>query len=424
MQMKLARAGKTTGEMKIVARDESVDAEYIRKSIARGHIIITSNSPGRKKTKLLGIGKGLRTKINANIGTSPDRTSIKQELRKLEIAQRSGADTVMDLSIGGNLKEIRRTILKESSVPIGTVPIYEAAVAATKKKGSIVHLTADEIFDSIESQASDGVAFVTVHCGITRKGLSLVKKAKRLTGIVSRGGAFLACWMLHNKKENPLYEQFDRLLEIAKKYDLILSLGDGFRPGSIADASDNPQIHELITLGELAGRAWKQNVQVMIEGPGHIPINQVEANVKIEKEICKGAPFYVLGPLVTDIAPGYDHITSAIGGAIAGAAGADFLCYVTPSEHMALPSPEDVKQGVVASKIAAHAADIAKNVKNAKQWDFKFSLARKNLDWKKQTELSVDPDKIKRYRTGKLKTKTCTMCGKYCAFKVIEDQLK
>ncbi|OIN98534.1 phosphomethylpyrimidine synthase [Candidatus Desantisbacteria bacterium CG1_02_38_46] len=424
MQMKMARAGRITAEMKSVARDEKIDAETIRKEIACGKIVITSNSKRKKKIKPLGIGKGLRTKINANIGTSPDCINIKKELEKLKIAVKSGADTIMDLSIGGNLDKIRRTLIRESPVPVGTVPIYQSAIEVARKKGSIVYLTEDEIFSCIEKQAEDGVDFITVHCGVTQKAIQTLKKNPRVMGVVSRGGAFLIEWMVYNKKENPLYEHFDRLLSIAKKYDITLSLGDGFRPGSIADATDSAQIYELITLGELARRAWKEDVQVIIEGPGHIPLHQIAANVLLEKEICQGAPFYVLGPLVTDVAPGYDHITAAIGGAIAASHGADFLCYVTPSEHLKLPAIEDVQEGVVAAKIAAHAADIAKGIPHASDWDRRISCMRHSLNWKEQIKLSVDPVKSKKYRGNSFFTETCTMCGKYCALKLVKDYLK
>jgi len=424
MQIKMAREGKITSEMLSVAGDEKINVEIIRKEIARGRIVITSNSRRKKKIKPLGIGRGLRTKVNANIGTSPDRINIKDELQKLKIAVKSGADTIMDLSIGGDLDKIRRTIIRESPVPVGTVPIYQCAIESARKKGSIVYLTEGEIFDCIEKQAKDGVDFITVHCGVTQKSLQILKKAPRLMGVVSRGGAFLIEWMVYNKKENPLYENFDRLLEIAKKYDITLSLGDGLRPGSIADATDSAQIYELKILGELAKRALRENVQIIIEGPGHIPLHQVRTNVLLEKEICKGAPFYVLGPLVTDVAPGYDHITAAIGGAVAAASGADFLCYVTPSEHLRLPEIEDVREGVVTARIAAHAADIAKGIPGASDWDYKISRMRHSLNWKEQIRLSIDPKKAKKYRGSSFFTETCTMCGKYCAIKLVKEYLK
>jgi len=379
-----------------------------------------------KSIKPLGIGKGLRTKINANIGTSKDYNDIEREMEKLRVAIEAGADAVMDLSTGGDIKAIRSQILENSSVAIGTVPIYQAMVAAGERHGNIAKMAEDELFGIIEKQAEEGVDFVTVHCGVTLKTLQVLKGEGRYLDIVSRGGALLVELMIYNGKENPLYKDYGRLLEIAKKYDLVLSLGDGLRPGCLADATDRAQLNELITLGELTEIAWQDGVQVMIEGPGHVPINQVETNVKIQKELCKGAPFYVLGPLVTDIAPGYDHITSAIGAAIAGSAGADFLCYVTPSEHLRLPTVEDVKEGVIASKIAAHAADIAKGVKGALQKDIEMAKARKALDWEAQIKLSVDPEKARRLRTeGKPSDETvCSMCGEYCAIKVVNEYLK
>ena len=424
MQMEVARNKKFSKEMEFVAKEENIKPGILRDGIAEGKIIIALNASRKKKIKPLGIGQGLSTKINANIGTSPKHIDIKYELKKLKIAVESGADTIMDLSIGGDVDKIRKIIINESPVPIGTVPIYQAAIEASKKKRLIAKLTADELFDTIEKQARDGVDFVTVHCGVTQDILAILKKHPRLMGVVSRGGSFLVEWMVYNKKENPLFEQFDRLLKIAKKYDLTLSLGDGLRPGSILDATDKAQIFELNTLGKLAKRAWKENVQVMIEGPGHVPLNQIQKNMALEKKVCHNAPFYVLGPLVTDVAPGYDHITSAIGGAIAASSGADFLCYVTPSEHLRLPSLEDVKEGVIASKIAAHAADISKGIKGAIEWDRKMSIARYNLDWKNQIKFAIDPLKVKEYRKNCTSKKTCTMCGKYCAIKLVKEYLK
>ena len=333
------------------------------------------------------------------------------------------ADTVMDLSTSGKLSEIRRTIIGASLIPVGTVPIYQAGIEAIAKHGSIVGLTADDLFAIIEEHARDGVDFITVHCGVTQSALSRLKKQGRVADVVSRGGAFLLGWILHNEQENPLYEQFDRLLEIARKYDMTLSLGDGMRPGSISDATDRAQVEELITLGELAQRAHDAEVQVMIEGPGHLPLNQIEANVRLQKSICKNAPFYVLGPLVTDIGAGYDHITGAIGGAIAAAAGADFLCYVTPAEHLSLPDPEDVKNGVIASRIAAHAADIVKGIKGAAIWDHEMSVARKKLDWDKQAGLSLNPQKSSEIHHRISSNSACSMCGDFCAMKLVEKYL-
>jgi len=422
----LAKEGIITPEMEVCARAEGVSPEYIRSGVAQGTIVICKNRRSNL-SKPCAIGKGLKTKVNVNIGTSKDRINIDEELKKLEIAIKYGADAVMDLSTGGDLDEIRRIIRENCPLPLGTVPIYQAAIEAVEvHKKSIVQMRVSEIFKVIEKQAEQGVDFMTVHCGITKEGLERLKNKERVLGVVSRGGSFIVEWMVYNNKENPLYEHFDELLEIAKTYDVTLSLGDGLRPGCLADATDAPQVHELIILGELTLRAWSRGVQVMIEGPGHVPINQIEANVILQKRLCHGAPFYVLGPLPTDIAPGYDHLVSAIGGAIAGAAGADFLCYVTPAEHLRLPTVEDVKEGLIAGKIAAHIADLAKGVKGAWEWDLEMAKARAKLDWERQIELSIDPDKARKYRLegGISRSKACSMCGEYCAIKVFEHAYK
>ncbi|MBI5561023.1 MAG: phosphomethylpyrimidine synthase ThiC [Deltaproteobacteria bacterium] len=422
-RLELARSGRITDEMEEAAASEGATAEYIRKELAEGTVIIARNII-RGSIRPLAIGRGLRTKINANIGSSEDRTDPREELEKLKVAVEAGADAVMDLSTGGNLDGLRRLILDESPVPVGTVPIYQAALDAKKRGKSFVQLEPEEIFDTIERHAGDGVDFVTVHCGVTLSAVGRMKKDGRgngrIMGIVSRGGALTAEWMRFNGKENPLYEEFPRLLKIAKKYDMVLSLGDGLRPGCLKDATDGAQIEELSTLGGLAGRAREEGVGVMIEGPGHMPIDQIEANVLLEKQLCHGAPFYVLGPLVTDIAPGYDHITSAIGGAIAAAKGADFLCYVTPSEHLRLPTAGDVRVGVIASRIAAHAGDIAKKVPGAMEKDIEMSRARKALNWDKQISLSVDPQTARALRESSppKDTDVCTMCGSLCAIKI------
>jgi phosphomethylpyrimidine synthase len=423
--MEEARKGKITPEMRSVAREEGLSLEEIKKGLAKGEIIIPHNRR-HKRIKVCGLGKGLRTKVNANIGTSPEHMSLKEEFAKMEVALSAGADTIMDLSVGGNISRIRREIIARCPVPLGTVPLYQAAVEAAKKKGSIVYMTVKDIFKVIEKQAQEGVDFMTLHCGVTWNTLERLRLEGRLTDIVSRGGSFLVTWMVYNKKENPLYENYEDLLDIAREYDVTLSLGDGLRPGSLADATDRPQIQELITLGELTERAWAQDVQVMIEGPGHIPLKEIEANVLLEKKLCKEAPFYVLGPLVTDVAPGYDHITSAIGGAIAAGAGADFLCYVTPSEHLRLPTIEDVKEGVIATRIAAHTGDLTKGIKGALDWDYRMSKMRKKLKWEEQIRLALDPERPKEYRkSSKPKVKdVCTMCGEYCALKQVEEYLK
>jgi phosphomethylpyrimidine synthase len=334
------------------------------------------------------------------------------------------ADTIMDLSTGSDIRGVRCAILSHCPLPLGTVPIYQTAIEAIEKRGAIVDMTADDVFSTIEEHAQDGVDFMTVHCGVTLKAIERLKRGRRLTDVVSRGGAFLIGWMLRHERENPLYEYYDRLLEIALKYDVTLSLGDGLRPGSLADATDRVQVEELLTLGELVERAWQAGVQVMVEGPGHLPLNQIVANVQLEKSLCKGAPFYVLGPLVTDIGAGYDHITAAIGGAIAAAAGADFLCYVTPAEHLSIPDVEDVKQGVIAARIAGHAADIVKGIKGAWEWDKEMSLARKRLDWERQAQLSLDPQRAYCLHSQRPTSAAgCSMCGQYCAMALIERYL-
>ena len=417
-----ATKGIITKEMEVVAREEGVSSEWLREKIASGRIIIpvNRNHPG---VKPVGIGEGLRIKVNTNIGTSSDHIDLEEELKKLEVSIQAGTDTVMDLSTGGDIDAIRKEIIRYSSIPIGTVPIYEVAIEAVRKWKALAQMKVEDIFDVIERQAEEGVDFMTVHCGVTRNAVERLRGAHRLLGVVSRGGSFLIEWMIYNGQENPLYEHFDRLLEVAKEYDVTLSLGDGLRPGCLVDATDRPQVEETIVLGELTERAWAEGVQVMIEGPGHVPLDQIEANVLLEKRLCKGAPFYVLGPLVTDISPGYDHITCAIGGAIAGKAGADFLCYVTPSEHLKLPSVEDVREGVIATRIAGHAADIARGNQRAFQRDFEMSKARKNFDWERQIELAIDPMKARRYheegRSGA--EDVCTMCGEFCAIKRVKD---
>lgn len=422
-QVDLARSGAISPQMVMVAEKEGLEPEVIRRGVAEGSIVIPANIH-RTGLDPCGIGKGLRTKVNANIGTSPDVSDSAAELAKLRAAIDARADTVMDLSTGGDIRAIRRAILKECPVPFGTVPIYEAGIAAIERRGSIVDMTAEDMFAAIENHARDGVDFLTIHCAVNQRTLERLKADRRLTDVVSRGGSFLIAWILHNERENPLYEQYDRLLEIAKKYDVTLSLGDGLRPGSLADASDRAQFEELLTIGELVDRARAVGVQVMVEGPGHMPLDQIPANVLIQKRVCKNAPFYVLGPLVTDVGAGHDHITSAIGGAVAAAAGVDFLCYVTPSEHLALPTPDEVREGVIASRIAAHAGDIVKGVKGAMEWDREMSTARRNLDWDGQIRLALDPQKAEEIRSRQSTTGTgCTMCGNYCAMELVSEYL-
>jgi phosphomethylpyrimidine synthase len=422
-QLESARKGIVTPQMKTVAETEGLDAEFIREGVAQGTIVVPANI---NHTKLVpcGIGRGLSTKVNANIGTSSDFGDMNTELEKLRVAIDARADTVMDLSTGGDISAIRQAIIAASPLGIGTVPIYQAGIEAIERYGAIVKMTADDLFAVIEEHARDGVDFATVHCGVTQSAIARLKQQGRVTDVVSRGGAFLIGWIIYNERENPLYEQYDRLLEIAREFDVTLSLGDGLRPGSLADATDRAQVEELITLGELVQRAQEAGVQVMVEGPGHLPLNQIETNVVLQKTICKGAPFYVLGPLVTDIGAGYDHITGAIGGAIAAAAGTDFLCYVTPSEHLSLPDFEDVKQGVVASRIAAHAGDIVKGVKGAEDLDRQMSVARKRFDWEEQARLSLDPERSRRvHHQHNSVGEACSMCGKYCAMELVEKYL-
>ncbi len=422
-QLRSAKNGIITEEMRTVAGDEDESPERIRRLVANGRLIIARNVV-RENVHPLGIGEGLRIKVNANIGTSPDLCDQELEIKKAKAAVECGADTIMDLSTGGNLDEIRRAILMGVNVPVGTVPIYQSAIETAKRKGSIVHMTEDDIFNAIERHAKDGVDFMTVHCGVTEKTVEQISKHPRIMGIVSRGGTFLAAWILHNDKENPLYANYDYLLEMAKEYDFTLSLGDGLRPGSIFDATDWLQIQELATISELVDRARRAAVQAMVEGPGHVPLNQIESNVQLEKSMCKNAPFYVLGPVVTEIAPGYDHIVGAIGGAIAGLAGADFLCYLTPAEHLGLPTVEDVKEGVIVTKIAAHAADIVKLHGKASALDLEMAKARANLNWKRQLELALDSEKARRiYGRIESRGQGCSMCSEYCAIKILKEAL-
>ena len=420
-QLEAARAGKITAEMKRIAKYEGLSADSLRRSVARGRVVIPKNIV-RTLAIPCGIGEGLKTKVNANIGTSKDSSDIKTELRKMREAVKLGSDTIMDLSTGALLNKTRAAILAKSKVPVGTVPLYEIVIKGLNRHGTIEDITIDEMFAVLEDQAAEGVDFFTIHAGVVKKALDILKKKPRVLDIVSRGGAFLARWMLANNEENPFYTHFDRVIDIARRYDITLSLGDGMRPGAIADASDRAQIHELLVLGQLQRRAVKRGVQVMIEGPGHVPLNQIEANVILQKSVCNNAPFYVLGPLVTDIAPGYDHLTAAIGGALAAAKGADYLCYVTPAEHLRLPTIEDVREGVIATKIAAHAGDIAKGVRGAAERDMAMSKARRDRNWAKQFDLAIDHSKPKLYRKMSrpgLKD-VCTMCGEYCSIKLSE----
>ncbi|RAP44369.1 phosphomethylpyrimidine synthase [uncultured Methanosphaera sp.] len=420
-QLEQARKGNITPEMEYVAKKEKIDIEKLRRYIASGKVVIPKNNT--TNTLPTGIGKDLHTKINANIGSSTEMEDINVELEKLDILVKYGADAVMDLSTGPKLHEIRKAIRERTNIPLGTVPIYEAGVETTGNGKAIVDMDDDTIFNTIINQAKEGVDFITVHCGINQDSVKAVDDAERIMGIVSRGGALTAAWIMHNEKENPLYKEFDYLLEICREYDVTLSLGDGLRPGCTNDATDLAQIRELTTLGRLVKRSRAAGVQVMVEGPGHVPITQVKANMQIQKTICDGAPFYVLGPLVTDVAPGYDHITAAIGASIAGASGADFLCYVTPAEHLCIPNKEHVKQGVIASKIAAEVSDIAKEIPSTLQREKEMAIARDNFDWEKQFELAIDGETARKYYESEKTSDDdmCSMCGDFCAIKMIKD---
>lgn len=413
-----AKRGIITDEMKQVAQQEGLDTEILCQAVAEGTVTIVRNI--QRSIKPLALGAGTRIKVNANIGTSSSRVSIDEEMAKMRVAVENGADAIMDLSTAGNLAAIRDSLLKECPVAIGTVPIYEMAIRARKNKKSILDITADEMFGVIEDHCRQGIDFLTLHCGVTKQTVARFKEVKRLAGAVSRGGTIIMEWIHRNNKENPLYEQYDRLLDILAKYDVAVSLGDGFRPGALKDATDRVQIEELSILGELVKRARKRNVGVFVEGPGHIPLDQIATNVQIQKLLCDNAPFYVLGPLVTDVSLGYDHIAGAIGGALAGMAGADFLCYVTPAEHLRLPSVDDVREGTVASRIAAHAADVARGHPGAIEWDNKISKAKSDLDWEKIMSLCIAPDKAHQYRSSlppQEDVSLCSMCGEYCAVK-------
>jgi len=418
-QLQKARDNEFTEEMKYVAGQENLELDVLRKNIAEGQVVILANRNHEKYNanfKPVGVGRGLKTKVNANIGTSPIKSDLKEELVKLDVAIKAGADTIMDLSLGGDLNEIRRQIIKNSCVPIGTVPIYQAVIEIENPE----ELTLDKYLEVFERHAKDGVDFTTIHAGVTKGCLPLLEK--RLMPVVSRGGSFLINWMKKHNKESFLYDGFDKILDIAKKYDVAISLGDGLRPGCIEDATDEAQLYELRILGELAEKCKEKGVQVMIEGPGHIPLNQIEKNIKLQKQICKGAPFYVLGPLPTDIAVGYDHIACAIGGALAGMYGADFLCYVTPKEHISLPDAKDVREGVIVTRIAAHIADIAKGLDYAKKQDRKMSEARTRLDWQEMMKYALDPTNFQQLLKSECKnnpqiSEGCSMCGKYCTEK-------
>ena len=412
-QMDAARQGILTPQMRTVAEKEKMAPETLRGLVADGKVIIPANKH-HVNLDPEGVGQGLRTKINVNLGISKDCCDVNRELDKVRLALALKAEAIMDLSCYGKTREFRRRLVEMSPAMIGTVPIYDAVGFYDK---NIRDLTVDELFAVVERHCDDGVDFLTIHAGLNRQAAEKIERRERITNIVSRGGSLLFAWMKLNDRENPFYEHFDRLLEICQRYDVSLSLGDGCRPGCLHDSTDASQVEELITLGELTQAAWEKNVQVMIEGPGHMALNEIAGNMMLEKRLCHGAPFYVLGPIVTDVAPGYDHITSAIGGAVAAASGADFLCYVTPAEHLRLPDREDMKSGIIATRIAAHAADIAKGIPGARIWDDRMARARAALDWEQMLDLAMDAEKPRRYRQSSLPehADSCTMCGKMCA---------
>jgi phosphomethylpyrimidine synthase len=413
-----AKFGVITPEFEKAATQERLTPLQLVKALADGSIVVARN---RQRTiDPLVIGAGTRIKINANIGSSSAKADIDEELKKMRVAVKYGADAIMDLSTAGDIDAIRKAVLSECPVAVGTVPVYEMALSAKAGKRSVLEITGDEMFDVVEKHCEQGVDFLTLHCGVTMQSVERFIETGRLGGAVSRGGTIMMEWIHFNKKENPLYEEYDRLLDICARFDVCISLGDAFRPGALADATDRVQVHELVILGELVKRARLKHVGVFVEGPGHVPLHQVAANMQIEKTLCSNAPFYVLGPLVTDVSPGYDHITAAIGGAVAGMAGADFLCYVTPAEHLRLPSIEDVKEGVIASRIAAHSADIGRGLPSAMEWDNAVSKAKMNLDWETLISLCIDPEKARAYRSSlppRGDDSLCSICGEFCAIK-------
>jgi phosphomethylpyrimidine synthase len=419
--MEDAKKGIITPQMESVAKDEGIDAKTICSCIAKGTIAIPNNS--ERECRVIGIGKYLSTKVNANIGTSRDYINIDEEVEKAIIAEKYGAHALMDLSTGGDLDLARKRIMDAVNIPIGSVPIYQAA--ASQK--AVVDMTSDDMFNAVRKHAKDGIDFVTVHCGVNLDSIKRIKGDERITDIVSRGGSFTLAWMIHNEQDNPLYTEYDYLLEIAREYDMAISLGDGMRPGCIHDASDRASFMEFISLGELVKRTREANIQCFVEGPGHVPIDEIELNVKGMKKLCDDAPLYLLGPLVTDIAPGYDHITGAIGGTYAGMCGADFLCMTTPAEHLALPNKDDIREGAIVTRIAAHAADLAKDGQRerARATDDKMAYARKNLDWTTQFELAIDGEKAKSIRDARTTgSEACSMCGDLCAMKLVSDILE
>ncbi len=421
-QMDDAKKGIITEQMKAVAKIENVDEEFIRKSVAQGTIAIPNNV-GRD-VKPVGIGAGLRTKVNATIGTSTDINDMDMEVKKAKIAMENKADTLMELSVGGDLDAIRRKILSITDLPVGSVPLYQASIECIRKHGAAIYMEEDAVFKAIETQAKDGIDFMAIHCSVNKETLKRLKRQGREGGLVSRGGAFMSAWMVHNEVENPLYKDYEYVLDIAKEYDFVISLANGMRAGAIADSTDRAQVQELIVLGELVDRARERGVQTIVEGPGHIPLNEIATNVMVQKKLCNNAPFYMLGPIVTDIAPAYDHIVSSIGAAQSAGAGADFICYVTPAEHLALPGPEDVKEGLIASRIGAYVGDMAKGIHNG-ELDLVMANARKKLDWEGQYAAAICPADARAIRDAKPPEDpdTCTMCGSYCAVKLVNEWL-
>ncbi len=422
-QLQRALKGETTLEIQTVAKNEGLDSEIIREWVASGKIVIPANS--KRNSRIVGIGKGLRTKVNASIGSSTDIADIEMEVKKAQIAEKYGADTLMDLSVGGEIEAIRKAVMNAISLPVGTVPLYEAFAVAIEKYGAAVKMSEELLFEITEKQCAEGVSFMAIHCGINRRTVEMLRRQHyRYGGLVSKGGSYMVAWMEHNNKENPLYEHFDRVVEILRKYDVVLSLGNGFRAGAIHDANDRVQIQELLINCEFAELGREAGCQTMVEGPGHIPINEIEANIILQKKMSGEAPFYMLGPITTDIAPGYDHITTAIGAALSSAYGADFICYVTPSEHLGLPFPEDVREGVIAARIAVHVGDMIKRVDmNA---DKLMSKARRDMQWERQFSIAIDPERaidIKNKR-GNGDGSTCTMCGKFCANGILQGMFE
>ena len=423
-QISRALSGEITPEMEVVAGQEGMEPELIRRGIAEGTIVILCNNR-RDHANPVGIGAGLRTKVSASVGLHGGGADIGVEMKKVDAAVEAGVDSIMDLSVSGDIDAMRRATIAAVPTPVGTLPLYQAMNEAGDRYGSPVHMTVNELFEVIERQAADGVDFLALHCGTTMSVVEGAKQEGRIDPLVSQGGSHLVGWMLYNRQENPLYEHYGRVLDIARRYDVTISLADGMRPGCLADSLDGAQVEELVILGELVRRAREAGVQIMVKGPGHVPLNQIEATVTLQKRLCHGAPYFVFGPLVTDIAAGYDHINAAIGGAVAAWAGAEFICYVTAAEHIGIPTVEQVREGVIAARIAAHAADLAKGIKGAADWDLKLSGARKKLDWKEQIALSIDPKRaalLRKERSGE-STTACAMCGKYCAMEVLSRYL-